>query len=90
MTTDAVVVDDHHLEPGTRVTHEKLGAMRVRTITEARGEVRVRFDVLEVAANQWMAFRLDHIRAAWGDTLEPAAVESTTDQEPRADGGCER
>ena len=87
---DAVVVDGNRLAVGTDVEHSKLGAMRVRSITEARGEVHVRFDVLEVAANQWMAFRLEHVRVAWGDTLAPAAIDSTSDQEARADGGSER
>jgi hypothetical protein len=90
MTTDAVVVDGHRLEEGTRVHHERLGTMRVTSFSRPRDEIRIRFEVLEVAASQWMAFRLDHVRAAWGDTLAPATVESTTDQEARADGGSER
>ena len=86
---DAVVVDGHRLAVGSRVHHDQLGEMRVTSFSRPRDEVRIRFEVLDVPANQWMAFRLDHVRAAWGDTLRAGSLQED-DRAARADGGREQ
>jgi hypothetical protein len=89
-TTDAVEVADTVLDEGTLVHHSRLGELRVVDFRETHnGEVHVRFDVLDVRANQWMWFRAFHIRAAWGDTMQPAVAE-VADDRARADGGDPR
>jgi len=88
---DAVAVDGEILEEGSNVYHSRLGRMEVVGIRESDDEIRVRFDVLDVPANQWMCFRLEHVREAWGDTMDTAPLWEATDAEvAQAYGGTER